>query len=974
MSFSVLAQTRLITGKITDTSGAPLAGVSVVVKGTTIGTQTATDGTFKINAPSSAATLQISYVGYGSREVSVGNGNVSATLRATTGSLNDVVVIGYGSVRRRDATGSVATVNEKDFQQGTITTPEQLIAGKVSGVSITSNGGAPGSGSVIRIRGGTSLNASNDPLIIVDGVPLSDNGIAGAASPLSLINPNDIESFTILKDAASTAIYGSRASNGIIMITTKHGRNRKPTISFSTLFGVSQLPSEYPVLSPDQFRSFVTTNGTPAQIAMMGTANTDWQKEIYQTAISTDNNLSISGAVKNIPYRISGEFLNQDGILKTDNLERTSVAINLTPSLFDNHLKITLNLHGAITNTRFANQGAIGSALSFDPTQPVHDTTGAFGGYYEHTSGNDSTPLSLGTRNPVALLEQENNKSQVQRSFGNIQFDYKVNFLPDLHINLNLGYDAAQGSGTVVIPGYAAQGYNQFDSLRGSDNYYKQKYINRVGELYLNYVKDIKSIKSNINAIAGYGYYDNYSQNYAYPSFSAVHDTVPSSAPTYYYTPAEVTLISYYGRLIYTYNNKYILMGSIRTDGSSRFGPDYRWGVFPAGAFTWKINQENFLKNSATLSTLHLRLSYGVTGNQEGIGYYGYIPFYSLSQNVSKVNFGSNFYNFWSPSTYAGDLQWEQTQSADVGFDYGFLKNRITGSVDFYDKKTDHLIGTVYIPELTNFGNQVTRNVGNMNDKGIDFDINFTPIQNPKVRWDVGFNVSYNKFKITNLTVAQDSLSLLVNNAVGGISGGTGNTIQVNSIGYQPYTFYVLQQIYGTDGKPIEGLYVDQNRDGIINNNDLVHYKSPYPPYVFGFNTSLNYKNWSFSMVMRANVGNYMYNNVASSQAVTKNIINPLGFLSNAPSAVLNTNFYNNQFFSSYYIENASFLRMDNISIGYNCGHLVKNTLNLRITANCQNVFVITKYTGADPEIYGGIDNNFYPRPRIYSLGLNLDL
>ncbi len=977
-SFSVKAQ-RTISGVVTDSaSHTPLSSVTILVKGTKTGTQTATDGRFTLTVPANANTLVVSSVGYGSKQIAISSDNLNISLGQSSTALADVVVIGYGTVRRKDVAGSVATVGTKDFQKGSITSPEQLIAGKVAGVTITSNGGQPGTGSVIRIRGGASLNASNDPLIVVDNVPLDGVDLQG-------INPNDIESFTVLKDAAATAIYGSRASNGVILITTKRGRaGRKPLISFNTQLSASKIQKEYPVLSAAQFRKVVDSLGTPTQIALMGNANTDWQKQIYQTAITTDNNLSIAGSLKNMPYRISGEYLNQQGVLKTDDFQREALSVVLSPVLFDKHLKIDINLHGSNIDARAANRSAIGNAVSFDPTQPVYSgDKNAFGGYFEWKN-NDTTPNSLSTRNPVALLEQYNEQDHLLRSFGNIQFDYSFHFISGLHANLNLGYDVSKFNATFNTPANAAQSYNAIPSLRGSNNRsqdnsgnypFYNNHRNGVLEFYLNYNKDIKSIKSNINAVAGYGYYNEYYHNNNYYSISASGDTIPGTKPSYPSSFSEVTLISYYGRLIYTYNNKYILMGSIRTDGSSRFAPNYRWGVFPSGAFTWRINQENFLKNSNLISDLKLRLSYGITGQQEGIPFYSYLNYYALSGNTSQVNFGNNYYNFFNPPPYAADLQWEETATSDAGFDFGFLHNRITGSVDYYYKKTSHLLASVYVPALTNFGNRLTRNVGNMTDEGVDFNINGTVISNKNFSWDVGFNVAYNQFKITNLSVTQDSLAKAASDiAVGGIAGGTGNTIQILSVGYSPYTFYVLQQIYGKNGKPIEGLYVDQDRNGTITQpNDLIKYKSPYAPFTFGFTTSFSYKKWSLTTVLRASVGNYVYNNVASNLAVLRNVLNPTNFLGNAPSSILNTYFQNSQYFSSYFVENASFLKMDNLGLTYDVGYLSKHSYNLRISANCQNVFTVTKYTGSDPEIYGGIDNVIYPRPRIFTLGANLN-
>lgn len=975
LSFVGSAQNRVISGRVTDSSGRGVPGVSVAVKGQpSVGTTTNESGNYSLSVPSNASTLTFSSVGYAYREVSINGGTANVTLQTTSADLNAVVVIGYGTVRKKDIAGAISTIGQKEFQTGSITSPEQLIVGKVAGVTITSSGGQPGAGSTIRIRGGASLNASNDPLIVVDGVPLSTgNPAVGSASNLGGINPADIESFTILKDAAAMAIYGSRASNGVILITTKHGRSGKPVFSFTTQVSASTLPKEYPVLSADQFKTLVNSIGTSTQKSLLGSANTDWQKQIYQTGITSDNNLSVSGSWKNMPYRIGAEYLDETGILKTGRLQREELSVSLTPHLLNDHLKIDINVHGSNTDSRVANTNAIGNAVAFDPTQPVYSGKKPFGGYYEWTTGSDSVPNSLSNRNPLALLEQQDAENNALRSFGNVQFDYKFPFLPDLHANLNLGYDVANYTGTTKVPAYSAQSYNAVPTLRGQNNQYQNNYFNRVGEFYFNYLKDISSIKSNINAVAGYGYYDDHYFNKNFYSFSAYNDTMPGSAPNYPNGYSEVTLISYYGRLIYTFNNKYVLMGSYRTDGSSRFGSGYNWGVFPAGAFTWRINQENFLKESKAISDLKLRVSYGLTGNQNGISFYNYLNYLALSSNTSRINFGNTYYNFWSPSPFAKDLQWEETATTDVGFDYGFFNNRITGSIDYYYKKTKELLASVYVPTLTNFGNLLTRNVGNMTDEGVDFNINATLVRSKNLRWDIGFNASYNKFTITNLTVSQDSLAKLVNDPVGGISGGTGNTIQTLSIGYSPNAFYVLQQVYDAKGKPIEGLYVDQNRDGIINQQDLVQYKSPFAPFTFGFTTSLAYKRWSFSTVLRASVGNYMYNNVASNLAVTRNVLNPVGFLQNAPSSILNTNFANNQFFSSYYVENASYLKMDNIGITYSFGKLSNRISNLNLSLNCQNVFTVTKYTGLDPEIFSGIDNTIYPRPRIFTLGANVN-
>jgi TonB-dependent starch-binding outer membrane protein SusC len=985
------AQTRTISGRITDlVDGTGLPGVTILVKGTKVGAQTKSDGSFSLAAPASASTLVVSSIGYNQKEIPIGNGDINVSLeKSVVSSLSDVVVIGYGTVKQKDLTGSIATVTSKDFQQGAaITSPDELISGKVAGVSVTSNGGQPGAAATVRIRGLSSLNGNNDPLYVIDGVPLQSlknpdvnnplgtSSIPGVTDPLSLINPNDIESITVLKDASAAAIYGSRASSGVILITTKKGRGGKPVFNFNTQLGASTIAREEAVLSTQELKNYVNANGTPAQVALMGGSSTDWQKQIYQTGITTNNNLSMSGALKNMPYYISAGYMDQQGILKTDNLQRTTASIRLNPSLFDNHLKIDINLNGTNEHTRFANQAAIGAAASFDPTQSITVPKGSpFGGYFEWTIGNDSTPNPNATKNPVALLNQYSSVSNANRGFGNVQFDYKLHFLPDLHANLNLGFDESEGKGNVNVPADAAQQWGT-STNHGQNYQYKGTNNNTVLEFKLNYLKDIPNIKSNINLLAGYGYYDNKATTYNYAQFDSKGDTIAGTAPLYPSSVNENTLISYFGRLIYTYDNKYILTASIRSDGSSRFAPNYRYGTFPAIAVAWRIKEEDFLKNATVLSNLKIRASYGVTGNQDGIGDYGYIPGYYLSNNGSQYQFGSNYYYLYTPSPYVANLKWEQTASTNVGIDYGFLNNRITGSVEYYYKNTTNLINSIFIPDGTNFTNKVTTNIGSMVSKGAEFTINAVPVQSKDITWNLSFNFTYEDIKITKLTNATNDPTFY-GDAAGNISGGTGNTIQMQTVGYDPFSFFVLQQIYNSkSGAPMEGFYVDRNRDGVISSPpsspDAYHYKSPFAPVIMGFSTSVSYMKWSLSTVLRANIGNYVYNNVAANLAVQRSILNPNNFISNTLTSYANTNFINNQYFADLYVENGSFLKMDNLSLNYNVGRILNDKVRLNVSASCQNVFVVTKYSGIDPEIYGGIDNNIYPKPRTYTLGVNL--
>ena len=862
--------------------------------------------------------------------------------------------------------------------------PEQLIAGKVAGVQITSNGGAPGSGSVIRIRGGASLNASNDPLIVIDGVPLGPNknldgtsALAGAANPLSLINPNDIESFSILKDASATAIYGSRASNGVIIITTKKGRaGSKPSINFNSTFSVSHIANKADIFSAEELRSYVNAKGTPLQKTLLSKASTDWQDEIYQTALTSDNNLSISGGYKNLPYRFSLGYLNQQGILKTGYLHRYSTTLNLSPKLLHENLKVDLNVKASVSENRFANESAIGSAVSFDPTKPVYHTSGSkrFGGYSETLDPTSVSGLkALAARNPVGILNQRRDVSEVRRSIGNLLLDYRLPFFPDLHGNINLGYDIATGLGTKFESDSAASKYHRSPNAKhgGENNKYRQKIANTLFEGYLNYVKEIKSFGSRVDVVVGYAYQDFLTTNFNFPDFTA--DGYVITSPTFPFDKPQHTLVSYYGRANLNINNKYLLTGTIRTDGSSRFSKEQRWGYFPSGAFAWKIKDEPFLRNSRTVSDLKLRLGYGITGQQEGIGNYDYISYYNLSTQTAQYQFGNTFYSLYRPGGYYAARKWEETTTYNVGLDFGFAENWVTGSVDVYYKKTKDLLNEINQPAGTNFINKIVANVGDMENRGIELNINTNVLRNRDINWTFNINAAYNKNKITKLTLVPDPN--YPGNQYGGISGGTGSMILINSVDYPRGSFYVFQQVYDQNGKPIENLFVDRNKDGIINEKDLYRYKSADPDYIFGASSNFSYKNFNAGFVMRASIGNYMYNNVYSSTGTSQNILNPLGYINNGSRNLLETNFTglgDRVRFSDYFIQNASFLRMDNAYVGYNFGKVFNHTGDLTVNANVQNVFVVTNYKGLDPEISGGIDNNFYPRPRIYSLGINI--
>jgi len=965
--FTVQAQTGTISGKIIDETGLGLPGASVVIKGQSRSSSTDVNGNYRIaGVPNGTVTLTASFIGYTSADLTVtvsGNTAANFNLKPDSQNLNEVVVIGYGTAQKKDLTGSITTVGAKDFQKGNITSPEQLIAGKVAGVSITSNGGQPGAGSVIRIRGGASLNASNDPLIVVDGIPFSGNTIAGAANPLSLINPNDIETFTVLKDANATAIYGSRASNGVILITTKKGKSGEPTIDFSTVNSYATIAKKVNVLTGDQIRAYVNANGSAAQKALLGTANTDWQDVIYNNAFSTDNNLSIGGSFKNVPYRVSAGYLDQRGLLITDRLKRASGGITLNPTFFDKHLKVDLNLKGTISESHFANQAAVGAAIQFDPTQSIY-ANNQYGGYFEWTNGGQLNPNA--PKNPLAYIEQNDNNGKADRSFGNLRLDYSFHFLPELHAVANVGYDVSKGYGTTNVPSFAAQNFGN----SGTATQYESVQHNKVAEFYLNYTKDLKGINSNINATAGYGFYDNATTTYNFTSYNALGSVV--SRPVFPFDVQQNRLLSYYGRVVYTLADKYILSGTMRTDGSSRFAEDGRWGYFPSAGFTWRAIDESFLKDSKVFSDLKLRLSYGITGQQDGFANYSYLPNYLNSSNESQYQFGGQFYRFSTPVAYDKDLKWESSTTYNAGIDYGFLKGRVYGSIDAYYKKTKDLLSIVPIPVGTNFSNLLLTNVGDMENKGIEASINVAIIKTDDIQWDMGVNVTYNKNKITNLALNSNPDARV---GAGDVTGATALTLKWHSAGYTPYSFLVFKQVYNEAGAPIQGVYEDLNEDGAVNDQDKYFYKSPAPKYILGFNTSFTYKKLTLSTVLRGNVGNYIYDNVSSNYGVASNVLSPSFVINNAAANLYETNFTNNEYLSDYYIHNASFIKMDNAGLAYNLGRISPNSnTTVRLTANVQNVFIISKYKGIDPESNpsSGIDNTLYPRPRTYSLGINV--
>lgn len=962
----LMAQTRTIKGEVTDAqNGEALIGATVMVEGEKGGTVTDFDGNFSLQVSSSAKKIKVSYIGYIDKVLSISD-NMKVKLESDSKALADVVVIGYGTARKSDLTGSVATVKSKDFNKGLVSSPEQLINGKVSGVQIMSNSGSASAGSTIRVRGGASLNASNDPLIVLDGVPLEQGGISGNSSNfLSMINPSDIESMTVLKDASSTAIYGSRASNGVIIITTKKGQQGAVKVNFNTTNSLQTRAQMVDMLSRDEFVNVINQFGTDNQKSLLGTANTDWNDEVYRTAFGTDNNLSVSGSIdKWLPFRVSVGYYNQSGLVRKDNVERWTGNVVLTPSFFQDHLKLTINAKGTLNNNSFNNGGAVWAAATFNPTIPVYSGNDKYGGYNEALDA-DGYPVNAGVRNPRGLVDLYDSKSKVSRFIGSMDVDYKVHFLPDLKLHATVGADYAKGDGTVYVPAYAAQSYNKDESLGGSDyKYGPQKNENRLLTLYANYAKYFEDIKSNVDLTAGYDYQYWKSTTPLYYTKSAAGTNLSTVKASDY----RHVMLSYYGRINYSFDGKYLLTATVRRDASSRFSKNTRWGTFPSVALGWTLTEEPWLKNQKVLSNLKLRASYGVTGQQEGIGNYNYLPVYTYSVTGAEAFINGQYINTYRPEAYVSDLKWETTTSWNFGLDFGFLDGRIGGAIDFYTRKTKDLLASVPTAAGTNFSKTILTNVGNVDSKGIEVSLNATPIQTKDWEWNLSYNFTWQNMKVKNLSLTKGGSQ--TNVKVG--PSIDAYQFQVLSEGYEPYMFYVYHQLYDSKtGKPIEGAYADLNNDGEINDADLYRYHSPAPKYIMGLSTSLRYKQLTLGMSFRANIDNYVYNGMGMSTGAFETVSYNNSQLNNLNTSFLKTGFKTRQYLSDYYVENASFLKLDNLSLSYNVGK-INQWASLTVSAMVQNVFTITGYSGTDPEVPNGMDNSFYPRPRTYSVSLGL--
>jgi len=966
MSLIALGQQVRVSGTVSDAADRQtLPGVNVVVRGTLTGTITGTNGEYSLMAQP-GDVLVFTFIGYLPQEVTVGNETViNVALRTDVQALDEVVVIGYGTVKKSDATGSVAAVSSKDFNKGAITSAQDLLVGKSAGVVITTSGGAPGSGSTIRVRGGSSLNASNDPLIIIDGVPIDNNNVSGSSNILSFVNPNDIETFTVLKDASATAIYGSRASNGVILITTKKGKAGSPlTVSYDGNFSVANAIAFVDVFSGDEIRDLAFTRRDffgVDNLALLGTQNTNWQKEIFRTALSSDHNLSLSGSVSTLPYRLSIGYTDQNGILKNTDMQRITGSLNLNPTFFNDALRVNLNVKGMNTHHNFGDDGAIGSAVNMDPTQAIKDGNAASAGYYQWANYG----ANLGTPNPVEQALEADNKSVVNRVIGNIQLDYSLFFLPELRANLNVATDYSESVGHNNRPRTSPSVLTA--PLYGRLSNYSGTNYNNLLDFYLNYNKDLSSINSAVDVTAGYSW-----QHFKREGDSYTRSRVDAAHPIYQMSDSsrfasETYLVSFFGRVNYSLMDRYLVTVTLREDGSSRFAKDNRWGTFPSVAFAWKIKDESFLSNARNVTNLKLRLGWGITGQQDIGNDYPAQALYRMSSQGSYYPIGGVFLPTLRPNPYDPDIKWEKTTTLNAGLDFGFVADRITGSIDIYKRNTDDLLNTVTVPSGSNFSNTLLTNVGSLENRGVELSLNLIPVSKTDMMLTIGFNATYNKNEITRLLLTDDP------NYIGVLYGDafTGQK-QVTRVGYPAYSFFVNRQVYNISGQPIEGLYVDESGEGgVVNgdNADKYIYHNPVPDYLLGLSARFEYKNFDLSASARGSIGNYVYNQVAAGASFDQ--MQQIGYWKNFTRALEDHNFVKRQFTSDYFVENASFLKLDNVSAGYRFDNLF-GSVGARVSFTVQNALIVTKYSGLDPEVNGGIDNNFYPRPRTFMLGIGL--
>ncbi|TDD99249.1 SusC/RagA family TonB-linked outer membrane protein [Flavobacterium cellulosilyticum] len=955
MPICVLAQGTLSGTVLDSKSNQPIPGVNVVIQGSTMGTQTDFDGKYNLPTLKKGDKIIFSYLGYSSQIISFTNQvTLNISLVEDANLLQEVVVqVGYGSVRKKDATGAVDLVSAKDFNKGAIVGVEGLLSGRAAGVVVTSSG-TPGNDPVIRIRGGSSLLASNDPLIVIDGLPI-DGG-------LSAINPNDIESFSILKDASATAIYGNRGSNGVILITTKRGSKKEMQVSFNTFTTLNTLAKKIDVYSADEYRTLINEKA-PLKANLLGNSKTDWQNEIFSDSYTSDINLSVMGNLfDKVPSRLTIGNTDNSGVLNTSNFKRSTASIALNPSFLDDHLKLNITGNYSYTFRQIADEGAIGSAISYDPTQSVYNPTSIFNGYTEWF--NSGQPK--GTSNPVSLLKDKRNVANQFRFFGNINIDYKFHFLPELKAVINAGMDKQDGDGSLTINPLSRSGYNNNPNLPTNQigSYSNTWYHNKNENLnaQLNYTKAIG--KWNVDLLAGYEYQQFDWQNYYSGNKKLFGLGVNEEAKEDVYTDPGNNLQAFFGRLNLGFNDKYLMTFNFRRDGSTRVSPVNKWANFPGVAFAWKMKEESFLRDSKTFSDLKLRLSYGETGQQNLGTSLAWIKKYSTSKN-NYYQFGNEFVVISKPDGYNESLKWERSAKYNAGLDFGFIDNRLKGSIDGYFSKTTDLFANTKLGALQNLGVYGPTNIGSLESKGIDFGLNYDAVQKDNFTLGINYNFTYNKTKITALATDNDPQ--------GGV--GLGAFVQTHTIGLSPFSFRVYEQVYTPEGRPIEGVFVDRNGDGKIDSSDQYNYHKPQADITMGlmFNGTL-YKNWDYSMAWRASLGNYVYDDVNAGRAFLGTINDTFNqTINNSPIDYSNTSFIAASKQSDYYIKNASFLKLDNITIGYNFKSVFQtDKYSLRLYGGVQNVLTITDYKGIDPEVFNnGIDGTIFPRARMFMLGVN---
>lgn len=998
LSASAFAQQVVVKGNVVDETGEPVIGASVKVVGGTLGTVTDIDGNFTLNADKKS-TIEVTYIGYEPVKMQAGQ-NLTIHLKNTSSTLNEVVVIGYGAVKKSDLTGSVTALKPDSKNKGLVVNAQDMLSGKVAGVNVTSNSGEPGVGTQIRIRGGSSLNASNDPLIVIDGVPMDNNKVGNTGSNLlSTINPQDIESFNVLKDASATAIYGSRGSNGVIIITTKKGhKGQKPEVSYSGSVSVSQKKKTYDMMNGDQYRAYVKSlfNENDDAVKALGTANTDWQDLIYRTAVSHDHNVTVAGSAgKFLPYRVSVGYTSQQGILKNSDYNRYTAAVNLNPSLLNDHLNLNLNAKGMFSKAKKADTGAIGNAVSFDPTQSpyaftsqrdialleanggIQQTLNNFGGYFNWLTSASAynnaqwpfTRFNDAPANPLAQLELGGNVEKVRSFIGSADIDYKVHGFEDLRLHMTLGAEIAKGTVDETQPtSYPTTLY--YGGITDNENFKR----NLLLSAYAQYYKDF-SKNHHFDIMGGYEYqhfYFDYNNSWMqyYPQSDAQAGNVFKDTKDI--DKYENFLVSFFGRANYTLMNRYFFTATVRDDGSSRFKD--HWGLFPSFAFAWRMKDENNLKDIKWLSDLKFRAGYGVTGQQEGISNYLWFKQYKKGQNYGQYPIIGDG-TIYTPLYYNDKLKWEKTTTYNLGLDFGIC-NRLTGSIDWYVRNTTDLINSAPVAALAGSADKGIQNIGSMKNTGVELSLNYVAVNTKDWYWTMNYNLTYNRNRITDLNGVSDT----------GDPVTTGDNIDnVNKVlayqtGYAANSFYVYEQMYDKNGKPIEGAVVDRNGDGVISNADKYLYKQVAAPVTMGFSTRVEWKNFDLGFSLRASLGNYVFNNFEQGKRLktTSSVWCQNAYLANRP---VNTLGWDSDALESklsdYFVQNASFLKMDNITLGYSFNRLFKSGswkgISGRVYASCSNVFTITNYKGIDPEVYNGIDNNIYPRPITFQFGLNLN-